>query len=379
LAVAAIAMSLPLPVAELGGLIALTAATNVALALRLSRSPEVSERAVFGVLAVDTAILTGLLALAGGPSNPFSVLYLVHVTIAALVLGRVARWTLVALATGSYALLFFAHRPLQWMGHHHHAGALHLQGMWIAFAITATLISIFVARVAGALAAREEELRHAQMQAARAEKLVSLSTLAAGSAHELGTPLATIAVVANELERALPEDLAGDARLVRREVERCRAILLRMRSGDIAGEASEHIAVSDLLSAVRAQLPPTEAEKLVLEHNGETLWGPKRALAQTLASLVRNAFDATTDGASVELRVRAEDDRMRFVIDDRGRGMTAEEIARVGEPFFTTKPPGCGMGLGVFLGRKLATALGGSLTFYRKDRGTTAVLELPRV
>ena len=255
IAVAVLGLGLDLPTLQLALLVSMTVASNVALALWLRRETEFPPRTMGLVLAADTFVLSALLYSSGGPSNPFSVLYLVHVTLAALVLGM--RWAaaVVVLSAVLYATLFFAHVPVAGMGHAHHGGSafsVHLQGMWIAFTVAASLIAYFVARVAAALRDRESDLARAQALATRTEKLASLTTLAAGAAHELGTPLGTIAVASKELERSIgvnPVEAMDDARLIRTEVDRCRAIVQRMsaQAGDTMGELPEPTTTAEIL------------------------------------------------------------------------------------------------------------------------------------
>ncbi|HEY2405062.1 MAG TPA: ATP-binding protein [Polyangiaceae bacterium] len=390
-ALAVVALQVSLPLLTVLALIALTAASNLVVARWLERH-EPSSRASMAVLVLDIATLTGLLLAAGGPSNPFSVFYLVHVALAALLLDSWRTWLLAALSSLAFGSLFLlpshaidAHaRHMQ-----HMASPLHLQGMWFAYTLAAGFVAHFVSRVANALRARERELLELQASVARTERLASLSTLAAGAAHELGTPLATIALVAKELEYRLERSDASsvsDARLIRQEVERCRDILLQMagRAGEGTGEMPGTVAVrhveqrlSEALGAMRAQVRfdsrDTERELLV----------PERLLVQVLTSLVKNAADAHAEvGCTEPIRVvsRIEERRAAFEILDRGVGISEQVRARIGEPFFTTKPPGQGLGLGVFLAREFAEKLGGELELCARPDGVGTVvrLTLPR-
>jgi two-component system sensor histidine kinase RegB len=187
------------------------------------------------VFCLDTLCLSVILGLTGGPTNPFSLLYLVQITLSAVVLRKVWTWVLGALSTACFGLLFFFHVPLAaFQGHHVDTGLFpHLIGMWIAFVIAAAMITFFTGKIADALRTREQEVRVLQDQIAKNERLASLVTLAAGAAHELGTPLATIAVAAKELERYAAnlsnrDGVFEDAQLIRAEVDRCRRILERM-------------------------------------------------------------------------------------------------------------------------------------------------------
>jgi len=397
LTVLVLRVSLPLPL--VGALISITALSNLALTAWLGKG-EPSLHALTAVLFLDVLTLTGLLLSAGGPSNPFSVFYLVHVALAALLLAPRPAWLVAALTSLAFGSLFVlpSHSIDPHAMHMHHgASSMHLQGMWLAYSLAAGFVVHFVSRVASALQAREHELFELQRSAVRHEKLASLSTLAAGAAHELGTPLGTIALVAKELERGLEaggsaEALVPDARLIRQEVERCREILQQMaaRAGEGAGEMLAKISVRGVEQDLSDVLGP-RASQIVFERSVETvesvgelteLVAPKRLLVQVLANLVRNAFDAQAEAGNTEpVRVvtRIEAERAAFEIFDAGPGIPAAASNRVGEPFFTTKAPGRGLGLGVFLARAFAEKMGGELTLSaRPSGGTVARLTVPR-
>ena len=389
---AVLGLRISLPLALVLSLIGVTALSNVTLTLWL-RTAEPSSRALFAVLLLDVVTLTGLLLTAGGASNPFSVFYLVHVALSALLLPPRRAWLVAALSSLAFASLFFL--PSHTIDPHamhmqHGASSMHLQGMWLAYSLAAGFVVHFVSRVASALQAREHELFELQRSAARSEKLASLSTLAAGAAHELGTPLGTIALVAKELERGLErsgalEELAQDARLIRQEVERCRDILQRMaaNAGEGAGEMPGQVTIFGVEQSLSDALGQT-SQRIDFEHTGAEaeLVLPKRLLVQVLANLVRNAVDAQAEaGRSEPIRVisRVEAEHAAFEILDRGGGIPEHARARIGEPFFTTKPPGRGLGLGVFLARAFAERMGGELTLLaRPEGGTLARLSVPR-
>jgi len=390
LAVLGLQISLPLPL--VASLISITALSNLALTAWL-RQGEPSAYALASVLLLDVLTLTGLLLTAGGPSNPFSVFYLVHVALAALLLAPRPAWLVAALTSLAFGSLFvLPARTIDPHAMHMHHGAsnMHLQGMWLAYSLAAGFVVHFVSRVASALQAREHELFELQRSAVRHEKLASLSTLAAGAAHELGTPLATIALVAKELEHGLEagrsaDGLVPDARLIRQEVERCREILQQMaaRAGEGAGEMLSIVSIRGVEQDL-SEVLGARAAQIAFEREGELseLVAPKGLLVQVLANLIRNAFDAQAEaGKSEPVRVvtRLEAERAAFEIFDAGCGIPAHESARVGEPFFTTKAPGRGLGLGVFLARAFAEKMGGELTLVaRPGGGTVARLIVPR-
>jgi two-component system, sensor histidine kinase RegB len=388
--VARFALGLPIPLAPLMALVAVTAATNLA-AIGWLRHRGADDRLAGGLLAVDTVLLTAMLHLTGGPLNPFSILYLVHITLAAVILGARWTWLLAALAVASYAVLFFASVPLDLArGHHEGAGlSLHLQGMWWAFCVATGLTAYFVVKLSKALETRDAEIAEVRERAARNERLASLTTLAAGAAHELGTPLGTIAVASREIERALarlPPESAGplleDARLIRSELQRCRRILDEMaaRAGENAGEDTVRVPLSSLMAEGLAALSTEQAARVdvVADLASVEVFGPRQALGRAVGSLLKNALDATGPDQRVTLTAFAEGGRIRLVVKDPGPGIAPELLARLGEPFVSTKPPGAGMGLGLFLARTLAEGLGGRLVIESSPgRGTAAALELP--
>ncbi len=382
-------MKLEIPLAPLFALVGVALVSNL-LCIACARAWTPADWWLLAVMALDVLIFSGLLYFTGGPENPFSFLYLVPIAIAAITLRAAWTWLLVLLSLASSLVLFERHQPLPAAGGHAGHMALHLRGMWVAFGVASAFIVYFLMRVRRALAARDEELVSSRSLAARQERLASLATLAAGAAHELATPLSTIAVVAKDLERAVvaagaPAAAADDVRLMRAEVERCRRILARMRvdAGNPAGERFARVSVRELVDDLGASSP--ELERAVTVTVDETTAAattalPRHAFGQALRGLVDNARQASPPGAPVSLRVAADGEagRLVFEVADRGAGISPELLARVGEPFFTTKPAGHGMGLGIFLARAIVERLGGELSIRSAPgAGTTATLWLP--
>jgi len=345
---------------------------------------------VVGILFVfDTLCLTLILAATGGPANPFSLLYLVQITFSAVILHRAWTWILGSLSAVSFGLLFWVSRDIPAFQTHPPLGepSLHLLGMWVAFATAALLISYFIGKVSEEARRKEQELLLMQKELAKNERLASLVTLSAGAAHEIATPLATIAIAAKEIERYAHrsteyEGLREDARLIRAEVERCRLILERMgaQGADPLGEAPRTVTLEELLLRAREKFPDQQARIQIEVPKSEsaTCSIPLRAAVEALGALVKNAIDASPNGEPIVLRAQSHAGRVQFLVCDQGAGMSAEVMDRVAEPFFTTKPPGQGMGLGAFLAHLFVHRLGGSLSFESvQGHGCTAIMEFP--
>lgn len=387
-------LPLDLPLVALGVIIALEAVTNP-LAGWLAASRPTGHGLLFGLMTVDLAALGAMFYFTGGPSNPFNVLFLANISLSAVVLPVRHTAALVVLSAALFGLLFEFHHPLPGLGHHDHGHAghgtdpmsLHLRGMWVAFALAAAFIAYFVTRVREALAQRDAALQAAEVAGERSRRLASLATLAAGAAHELGTPLGTIAVAARELERELESaqgaesaDWRADARLIRAEVERCRAVLGQLSSdaGQSTGEMLAPMSAAALLD--RAVQALSEGRRVAVRADDAArsvqVVGAG-AVERALRCVLENALKAQPTGV-VDVRAVIDGPWLRLSVQDRGEGMSGDVLAHATEPFFTTRESGDGMGLGLFLATSAAEQLGGDLTLdSRPGVGTTVTIRLP--
>jgi two-component system sensor histidine kinase RegB len=372
---------LELPIVPIALVGVLTVVSNGAAVLAM-RHRRPLQGLVQILLLLDVGSLTALLYFTGGASNPFSVLYLVHVAMAVTVLGSAWTWVVVAMAAGCYGALFVWRVPLP--GAPELSPGMLAMGHWFALALVAVLIAVFIGRVEHSLRDREHVLVDMREQVTKNELLATLTTLAAGAAHELNTPLGTIAVVAKELEviaHADPETLREDARLIRREVDRCREIINRLRL-DVGEDVvqREPLTATALVKHLRRDLREEENARLrvLIGSDVERVNAPARAIEQALLVLLRNAFDASPPDAGVTLSIQRREGRIRIEVEDRGAGMSEDLLRRAGQPFYTTKEPGQGMGLGLFLVRLVAERCGAEFSLFSKlGEGTRCVLELP--
>lgn len=410
--VAQVVLGIALPMVQLLVVVGIGLLSNLALEVRLGRGeraprdhgaasarPRVtSEGELAAVMALDILLLTALLFFTGGPLNPFGSLYLVQIALATVMVRAPWVWMLVVLSFSCYGLLLLAHQPLDL------PDSTRMVGTWVALGVASAFVVHFLLRITGALGAREAELAEARHLAARQERLASLATMTAGAAHELSTPLGTVALAAKELERALTSRLAEgaagsmepltdplieDARLIREQVGRCRAILDQMAQGaGTIGESLAEVTVGELIAeaATGTRAAPPISRDLAEEIATLLIEVPRVAVTSALRSLLTNAQDASPPDQPVALSVRATDGpgaiaarALLITITDRGAGMEPEVLARIGEPFYTTKAPGRGMGLGMFLARAVVEGVGGALQIDSvRGRGTTVSVTLPR-
>lgn len=332
-------------------------------------------------VGLDLVSFTAILYFTGGPSNPFNFFYMVHVAMAALTLHARYAWSLVLLSALSFAGLFVWHRPLPAVNND---WDLHLHGLWLAYSLVASCIVYFLQRARATIEERDAELAIQRKLTEQTERLSSLATLAAGAAHELSSPLATIAVVSKEL--ALDLSSLGNTRaiedveLVRGQVERCRKILARLAhtAGEAPGETEGWLPIDELFESAILDLAQSQRviTRVAPELSRWQLLCPKEAFGQALRVLLENAIEAST--TSVELNARFRERELVISVSDEGMGMSEATLARVFEPFFTTKPTGKGMGLGLYLARNVVLSMRGTLTLHsRPGAGTVAEVELP--
>jgi two-component system sensor histidine kinase RegB len=383
-------VGIELPIAPLLGIVVLQGVAMLCLDVWSRRATRVREETIAALMLFDAAVLTGMLLLAGGYANPFSMVYLVNVALAAVMLRRPAwAWALAGISLLGFGFLFIFGGP----GGHHVALpemqhdqllVLHMRGMWVALGVSAIFIVYIVQRVTRELEAREAELAAERSLAGRREKITSLATLAAGAAHELSTPLSVIAVVTRELQRSLADapDAQEDLQLIKQQLARCQDILQHMaaHAGENAGEPFVSLSLATWAETALDGLPGNERVSLRADVDLAEHWvrGPTKALSRALRSLLKNALQASPGHEPVELWFRIVGGEISAEVSDRGPGIAPDVLARVGEPFFTTKVPGEGMGLGLFLTRALAEQLGGSLELESAPgKGTTARLRLP--
>lgn len=394
-------LRIPLPTWELSCLVGVTGLTNLFFGLWLSHlhrsgveaRDRLPQNFVISLLMLgDVLVLTGMLYISAGIANPFALFYFVNIAVAGAIVDTRWAWALWAMTVGGVTLLLIRSQPLEPLSSGNLQAAsgapvwtIPKLGFFVSFAACSGVITYFITVLTGELRLREKAMQEAEDARVRNRQLEGLATLAAGAAHELATPLSTIAVVAGELSRALEKAGASDSSksdvtLIRSELDQCRKILDRMTSaaGDAAGERLRSIALGEFLQETIAGLRQPQRVDLQLSEEDEASCSllPVEATAQAIRNLIQNAMDA--GDADVQVLASVVEGQWCILVKDEGHGMPPEVLERIGEPFFTTKEPGSGMGLGLYLAENVLRRLNGKLTFDTEpNQGTTAEVLLP--
>lgn len=406
LAIAAVTygLGMKLPLNLMGLVILLLAAFNFLTWLRLKNPFPVTDLELLGQLLVDIAALAVLLYASGGSTNPFVSLFLLPLTIAAAILPSRSTWFVTGVTISCYTLLLFYYTPLAHNGSelhlammtmehgmegHQHSGSggdfgLHVLGMWFNFLLSASLISFFVVRMADSIRERDGLLASAREAALRNERIIALGTLAAGAAHELGTPLSTMAIVTHELQQDYADNraLSEDLNVLRGQVDNCKSILsnlLDTAGQNRAGNLSRIPVDRYLDSLIDKWQVFRPGIVLTVERIGPSpvpYIAVEATLGQAIINLLNNAADASPD--CVEVKETWNDTRLIIDICDHGPGLGPEAMTNAGKPFFTTKPPGQGIGIGLFLANATIERFGGTVRLTnRKDGGACNQINLP--
>lgn len=387
--VVAVWLDFPMPVIPCLTLIAISAWLNLFLSFRYSATHRLEPRAAFGILTFDALQLGGLLFMTGGLTNPFSVLMAVPVVISATSLPRSHTALLGLLVVAATTALAFWHLPLPWYpGSQLVMPLAFIAGVWMAVVALIAFTSVYAYRVADEARLLANALAATELVLQREQHLSALDGLAAAAAHELGTPLATIALVSKEMEKALADDprFGEDVSLLRTQSERCRTILKQLTS--LSSEGETHLARMPLTSLVEEIAAPNREFGIEIkleagERSGaEPVCRRNAGVIYGLGNLVENAVDFAREAVTIRWEWDAE--RVAISITDDGDGYAPEIIDRIGEPYLTRRSgtnAGGGLGLGLFIARSLLGRSGATISFSNAPepgKGAVAVVEWPR-
>lgn len=344
----------------------------------------VTSTLLFIQLLVDISALTALLYLTGGAANPFTGLYLLPITISATILSARQTWLLALITVVCYSLLIRFQIPLP-MPHQHHVSSvidLHIIGMWAGFIVSASLVAYFVVGMGTALRRQEQQLAQAREKALRDERLLELGTHAAATAHELGTPLGTIALLVDEIsDPNLSEtEKQTQLKILKQQVQRCKEALssLSASAGNAPATAGHPQPVHRFLeewlqqtqqrhpqASFTIDLPATETSPAILAD---------RTLQQALDNVVDNAVRVSAQ--DIEIWANWDTGVLNLDVRDRGPGLDADIRQQLGQA--PIEPHQHGMGIGLFLSHAIIERFGGKISlFERKTQGVTACITIP--
>jgi two-component system sensor histidine kinase RegB len=373
----------PLPLALCLGVIGISALLNLAFRFLAPKSLRLADGPATALLAFDIWQLAALLYLTGGLENPFAILFLAPVTIAAVSLPP-RKIVLIAVLTALAAsLLTLHHLPLPWYsGQKIDLPWLYRMGLWFALMVACAFICVYASRVAGEARSLSQALTAAELVLERQNHLSQIDGLAAAAAHELGTPLATITLVTRELCHAsLPPEFSEDIVLLSQQVQRCREILGRLTS--LAAEDHKDLGQTRLCLLLEQIVAPHRRGpvEIFIEAKGEgnepsLLHSP--AITYGISNFIENAVDFARDAVKIEARWTQS--WVRIVILDDGPGFSPEIVGRIGDPYVTSRADrrqkseeGSGLGLGVFIAKTLLERTGAKIRFTNRETGGASV------
>ncbi|MCB5186274.1 sensor histidine kinase [Methylobacillus gramineus] len=387
-----------LPVAQISIAISLMCCINLLSWLRLWRKARIMEGELLAQLLLDIALLTWLFYVTGGYSNPFVWMYLLPLAVAAVALSWQQTWLIAALVISCYSLLMFWYQPLiitstKHLHAHGASAALHLQdegfnlhllGMWSGFVVSAMVIAFFVERMGRNLREYDRLLAQSREKVLASERMLSLGTLATGAAHELGTPLSTMAVITQDLAKEYSDnpELADSLRILRKQVDQCKQILssITASAGMMRSESNTRIALDEFIQQIvqrwrdmRPAIPITL--ELRLPGSIPAIAGDL-ALSQAITNLINNAADASPQG--IKLIASIQHESLLLDIHDQGQFPDAATFASMGQPFISSKQESGGLGLGVFLARSVLEKFEGEIHFTPlESHGTLTSIHIP--
>ncbi len=394
-------LEIPLREMPLWGILTLVGVFNWVTWIRLTSSPAVSEIELFFQITVDVLAITAILYFTGGATNPMAWFFLLPLIIAATVLPQAYTWYLVIFASACYTVLMGYYQPLPEFqavtlpsdvpltSHsylEHHDIQLHVFGMWFGFVFSAVLVAYFVVEMANTLRERERRLAEAREQALRNERVIALGTLAAGAAHEMGTPLGTMAILIHELEQEFDaaefSNLREKMQILRNQIVRCKNALSVMSAS--AGEArAEEGRLMPLTRYLAEVVESWQQQKpdVVLDFQTKTRGSSPSLIAeltltQALINVLNNAAEVSPQGIMME--VRWTRDRANITVTDQGPGIAPNLSIQLGKTPITTKENGLGVGL--FLAFSTIERLGGSIVMAPLSKGGTQTkISLPLI
>jgi two-component system, sensor histidine kinase RegB len=379
-------LDIELPLGSLALVIFGLVAWNAAVFWRLRRLRDVSHAEVAFNLVVDIGALTAVIYLTGGPTNPFVSLYLVPIALAATSLPARFAWAIGALCGAGYSLLLVRHVPLPSV--HSQSGGdfdLHVLGMWVNFLVAFALIVFFVGRMARLLRERDQEIALMREAALRDQQIVALGALAAGTAHELNTPLSTLMLLVEELEETSRDEV--QKRQLRVMTEQIDVISQRLdeiarRTGAERSEGASRVGLRVFLETLvaewRAAHPGMTVRVSFELPEPDMMMVAEVTIKQAIRNVLDNAAYATraSGHSDIEIVGQCSNGKLTVTVLDSGTGIQPELRDGIGLGVRSTKERG--LGIGLLLSKAALQRFGGDLELRDRDAGGVAArIDLP--
>ena len=373
-------LGMPLPMREMLTIVGCMALFNVVSLVRWRTRRSVHDVEIFIGLLIDVAALTAQLYLSGGISNPFVFLYVLQIAVGAMLLRGRTIWFIVVLTSACVVLLAQHSKPLPMSPNMHEGWASpYVLGLLVCFVLNAILVVIFITRISQNLRQRDARLAAVRQRAAEEEHIVRMGLLASGAAHELGTPLATMAVILGDWRRipALAADpmLQEEIAEMEAQVQRCKTIVsgILLSAGETRGEDSSQTTVCRFLDTLVQDWRATRSvDQFVFDNHIED--DRPMVADATLEQMVFNVLDNARDASPhwVGLQASSDAEVLHIVVSDRGPGFSGPVLKQIGTPYQSTKGrPGGGLGL--FLSMNVARTLGGTVAARNLEGGGAEV------
>jgi len=347
---------------------------NVYTRYRINRPQPIALYELVMQLSVDIIILTVLLGLSGGASNPFAILYLLPLTITAILLPARVTWGLAVLTVICYSLLLVVYVPMPQTHNHADMFGLHIVGMWLGFVLSAGVVAYFIVGLKKIIKKQAGALSRAKEQAYKNKQLIKLGVLAASTAHEMGTPLNSIALLVEDIEQddaQLSPDLLNKTVVIREQITRCRDALasLNKSAGSVSLQGGGEVLLVDYLQGLignwHRQHPDTKIEFKLDDQNSNEAVMIDEVLNLALTNIIENAIEVSP--RRVTVGASQQESHWLLTIRDYGPGMSEEELKQIGQQGYSTKDHG--LGLGLFLSHSIIQRLGGMVNLYNHSGG----------
>jgi two-component system sensor histidine kinase RegB len=375
------AQPIGLPVTAIAFVLSVYASLTAAIWVRSRRAVPIGDTEFFIHLLADIAFFSILLFFSGGASNPFVSYLLIPISIAAITLSRGYSIAIAVIALLCYSLLLKYYVAIAALapGHHQATGnSLHILGMWANFAISAAIIIYFISRMAATLKQQEQEIAMRRDAQLRDEQLLAVGTLAAGTAHELGTPLNTMKLIVDEM--LLDTGNQADVVLLNQQIEQCKTTLKQLLTTAEESQSTKLEArpVQDYFDNVLARwqlMRPLLQTRIQFTDSPAVNAVFHPTIAQSILNLLNNAADASE---RVDIDLGWNTEMATISIRDFGAGLDTDKMEMLGQPFVTDKADG--LGLGLFLSQATLTRFGGTVSLQNApEGGTLTQISLPLV